>query len=284
MKNFCFILCFIFLAQSQADVSGETPATISDSSANSSEDLQSSFQREYVYLVSQKEALAKQKNQMNAQMKERVSLAKSQTQSLQKELVQLTAQNDDNHESLTGLEKRKKELQKKGSSLENTYKKAHATLNEFSAGMHFESQAVKSDVVVPENLQFSDFEQLMTKSTDLFNASAQMETYPGSFLDLEDNLVEGTITRIGRTAAIGTIKDSHFVLGPNGEGLLKALEASVAPTSNSLNLFIFESLHKSAKIKRSSGVLEKMADLSPLLFLATILLLVGGLFTALIKV
>lgn len=252
--------------------------------ATSEESLRKSFQREYVYLVSQKEALTKQKNQLQQNFQKRISESKGQTQFLQKELVRLTAQNDENHEELMNLEKSKKELQKRGSSLENTFKKAQKTTDEFEAGLTFQQPAFKKETSIPQELKFSDFDAVFDKNLKTLEASSKVETFPGAFIDLNDKLVEGTVTRIGRSAAIGTVGNDHFVLGPNGEGQLKALENAKTPDGPSLNMYIFESLSKAAKIQKQGGVLEKLADWSPLFFLSLMLVLVAGLFSALIKV
>lgn len=278
MSHLLLCSCIFFSLFSRADETAPSAA------ASSEENLTQSFQREYVYMSSQKAALQKQKVQLQKNFQERIGSAKSKTMSLQKEVVALLSQNDEQHELLMSLEKRKKELQKKGFSLENTYKKAKTAVRDFEQGMRFEAAAKPAEIVAPEDLKFDDFEQIIEQAADLLTASTQVETFPGSFLDLNGQLTEGTITRVGRVAAIGTVKDSHFVLGPNGEGLLKALEATTPPTSASLNVYIFESLNKAAKIQRVAGWTEKLADLSPLLFLGIILLLVAGLFGALIKV
>jgi hypothetical protein len=246
--------------------------------------LNKSFQREYVYMTSQKQALQKQKATMLQNFQERIGTAKAKTQALQKELVAQTSRNDEDHELLLSLDKRKKELQKKGSSLENTFKKANSSVKEFERGLRFEQQTKGTDIESPEDLKFEDFDKVINQAADLLTSATQVEAFPGSFLDLSGNLTEGTITRVGRVAAIGSTKEAHFVLGPDGEGLLKALEATESPTRASLNLYIFESLNKAAKIQREAGFSEKLADWSPLLFLGLILVLVAGLFGALIKV
>ncbi len=273
----CFLILMTLLATSV--FAEEAPST-----ETAEETLNKSFQREYVYMTSQKQALQKQKATMLQNFQERIGAAKSKTQSLQKELVAQSSRNDEDHELLLSLDKRKKDLQKKGSSLENTFKKANNSVKEFEQGLRFEPLAKSIEAEAPENLKFEDFDKVIDKAADLLASSTQVEAFPGSFLDLEGNLTEGTITRVGRVAAIGSTKDAHFVLGPNGEGLLKALEATESPVRASLNLYIFESLNKAAKIQREAGVLEKLADWSPLLFLGLILMLVAGLFGALIKV
>jgi hypothetical protein len=279
-KIFC-LLILVFSPLARAEEAA--PAAVNTPAAHE-EELRKSFQREYVYLVSQKEALKKQKAHMEQSFNQRVSSAKAQTNALQKELVRLSSENDENHEYLANLERRKKDLQKRGSSMESTYKKANKSLAEFDAGLHFEGAPAKVDVNAPEEMKFEDFDPIIARTSELLASSAKVESFPASFVDMNDKLVEGTVTRIGRSAAIGTIKNEHFVLGPNGEGLLKALEVSEAPNKPSLNLYVFESIHKMAKIKKMGGVVEKLADLSPILFLGMMLMMVFGLFLALVRV
>lgn len=258
--------------------------TATNPAASSGEDLQKSFQREYVYLTSQKETLTRQKNQLSQNFSQKIAAAKSATQVLQKDMVRLAAANDENHEYMMNLERRKKDLQKRGSSLESTYKKMDKILGEYEAGLHFSLPEGKIELVLPENIEFADFDKPIDKTFELLTASSQIESFPGTFLGLDGKLLEGSITRVGRSAAIGTVGDTNYALGPNGEGLLKALEVSEAPKGGSFSLYVFESLHKIAKVKKTAGFTEKLADLSPILFLAMMLLLVAGLFTALIKV
>lgn len=264
----------------------EQPAvkTAAVQSVGGEEELKKSLQREYTYLASQKEALLKQKNDLTNSLNNKNQVTQSQITGLQKELVHLTAENDDRHEYLSNLEKKKKDLQKRDSSLESTFKKANKTIFDFASSLKFEKSNQYVETISVENLKIEDFEEIINKSQDLLRASTQTESYEGSFLDLEDKLVEGKITRFGRSAAIGTLNNVSYILGPNGEGLLKALEITTEPNKPALNLYIFESINKAAKIKKSAGFVEKLADLSPILFLGMILLLIAGLFISLIRV
>lgn len=285
MKKSFSILLIVLAFASTAYAEGETPTQpVAPTAAGSEQELNQAFQREYVYLASQKESLRKQKAQVEQNFNQRIAVAKGTTNSLQKELVSLTAQNDEDHEYMMSLERRKKDLQKKGSSMESTYKKAEITLTAFEAGLRFEQPEPKAEVTAPDELKFEHFDASMEKALEALQASARVESFEGSFLDMNDQLVQGQVTRIGRSAAIGSTANSHFVLGPNGSGLLKALEASDAPGKSSLQLYVFESMNKVAKLKKQGGFTEKLADFSPLIFLGLMLLLVAGLFSVLIKV
>lgn len=248
-------------------------------------DLQQAFQREYVYLASQKQALLTLQKQTEGSMRAQARTLKSEATALQSQMVTLSSKNDEQHEYLMSLEKRKKELEKKGSSLENTYKKSQAMIRDMEAGLKFElAKEKESSVTAPEDLKISSFDEIFNRTNQLIAASSQTQSYTGSFLNGDDKLVEGEITRFGRSAAIGSQGDTHFVLAPNGSGLLKALAQSEDPKGAFAHLFVFDNLAKEAKIKHQSGFTEKLADFSPLLFLGMILVLVAGLFSALIKV
>lgn len=254
-------------------------------SANTPSSLQEAFQKEYIYLASQKQALLNLQKQTDSTLKLQTNELKSSATKTQNQVVAISSKNDEQHEYLMQIEKRKKELEKKGSSLENSYKKALSMIQSMESGLKFEiSKDKETSVLVPEDLKISSFEDVFNKANSLIASTTQTQSFEGSFLNTEDKLVEGTITRFGRSAAIGSIGDAHFVLAPNGSGLLKALLTTESPKSAMAHLFVFDNLAKEAKIKHPAGFVEKIADFSPILFLSLILLLVGGLFAALIKV
>lgn len=278
-----FLLITLFLALPA--MAESTSPEAAPAGVNAPQDLTQAFQKEYVYLASQKQALLNIQKQTEQTLRSQARELKASATSIQNELVAISSKNDEQHEYLMSLEKRKKELEKKGSSLENSFKKAQSMIQEMQAGLKFEiSKDKEKTVSVPEDLKVSTFEDAFKTTNQLIAATAQTESFEGSFLDTEDKLVEGTITRFGRSAAIGSVGESHYVLAPNGAGLLKALIAAENPRGAFAHLFVFDNLSKEAKIKHQSGLMEKLADLSPLFFLGMILLLVGGLFSALIKV
>lgn len=272
-------LLYVFAAHAQDGTVPASPAV------NAPQDLQQAFQKEYVYLASQKQALLSIQKQTEQTLRSQARTLKAQATAQQSELVGITTKNDEQHEYLMSLEKRKKELERKGSSLENSYKKSQMMIQELQAGLKFEiTKEKESTVIVPEDLKISTFEDAFNKTNQLIASSSKTETFDGSFLTSDDKLVEGSITRFGRSAAIGTIGETHYALAPNGTGLLKAIASAENPRGAFAHLFVFDNLLKEAKIKHQAGFTEKLADFSPLLFLGLILFLVAGLFSALIKV
>jgi septal ring factor EnvC (AmiA/AmiB activator) len=114
-----------------------------------SDELTQSFQREYTYLISQKSALTEQKKKLEKSLNQKIDSIKQQTAQAQKNLVWLSAENDESHEYLLNLERRKKDLQKREFSLESVFKKAQKSLSEFKTSLYFEMNASKGDESIP---------------------------------------------------------------------------------------------------------------------------------------
>lgn len=246
--------------------------------------LKDAFQNEYVYLTSQKAVLLKQKEQLNKKLSLDISTIKSEIRKMQKNLVWLSAENDEKQEYLSNLESKKRNLQKRYSSLENLYKKSNKTLKELSARLNFKSLDMQTEAVAPNDVNIDDFADIITEAQNLLQSSFQAQTFSAAFFN-DDQLVNGTITRLGLSVAIGKVNGEHYALGPDGSGMLKTLELTDDMTAKSgMNLFVFEGLNKVAKVKKNAGVLEFLADLSPILFLGMLLLMVLGLFMAMMRV
>ncbi len=242
-------------------------------------EINKSFQREYVYLSSQRESLNRQRAQMAASFSGRTAKAKAQVLELQKKLTHLTAANDERHEELTQLERQKKDLQKRGTSLESTFKKATQSLVDFKKGLRFESSKDKDPVTIPEHLKLADLGPLFTEANLLLRSASRTETFDGYYLDEKDEIKKGQVTRLGRVAAFLDSNDGRMILGPSGTGTLKTLASA-----KGLETFVFDNLSEAAKIQRQASLLEKLADLGPILFLALMLLMVAGLFLVLVKI
>ncbi len=247
--------------------------------------LHQALQKEYVYLNSQKQALIKLKENSKKSLTSKKTSLTQEINQLENQLVSLSGNNDQLHENLLVLDQRKKELQKRGTTLDQTYTRAQKLIASMEASHRFEIFNEKDFFAsTPEKLSIQSFEPLFERTQNLIKSSTQSETYPASFLDENNRLVSGNVTRFGQSAAIGQTQDKHYILAPNGEGLLKTLNQTTQPSGQSLSLFIFDNLLKEAQLKQKAGLIEKLADFSPIIFLGLILMLVAGLFTALIKV
>jgi biopolymer transport protein ExbB len=242
-------------------------------------DLNKAFQREYVYLVSQKEALGRQRTQMERSFAERTGKSKAAAESLQRQVARMAAANDERHEELVTLERQKKELQKRGTSLESTFKKATQTLGDFRRELKFDSSKDKTPVAAPENIALTDLAPVFEEAFTVLKKSSQSETFQGHYLDSKGDLKEGSVTRLGRVAAFVKNQDGEYILGPSGTGSLKVLEAKSAGS-----VFLFDNLSEAARIQRPPTIVEHLANLGPILFLGLMLLMVAGLFLVLVRI
>lgn len=255
--------------------------TLFFSAAALSQNLDQSFQQEYVYLTSQKEALQRQKAQMEASFAERLRKSKAQVGEMQRQLTQLTATNDERHEELLLLEKQKKELLKRGHSLESTFKKASETLAEFKRQLRFENtkDKEKPNVVIPETLAVSDLSPIFAEANTLLRSSARVEVFQGYYLDQKDELKQGEVLRLGRVAAFLNQSGEKVLLGPSGTGLLKTLEPAQGGQA-----YVFENMAETARIQKAATFVEHLADASPIIFLSLMLMMVAGLFVVLVRI
>lgn len=247
--------------------------------AQAQEDIDKAFQREYVYLNSQKEALLRQKRQMDSGFNERTVRLKKEVERMQRELARLTVDNDGQHEQLLNLEKQKRELMRRGSSLESTLKKAAQTLAETEKALRFELGKEKVEPSLPEKLNLSALDPAFDRAQSLLQASAREDSFDGNFVDENGRLAQGTITRLGRVAAFVDKQDGRFLLGPSGTGGLKVLEKA-----DGAHAFFFDNLSEAARLTKPATWLEALANFGPLFFLSLMLVLVAGLFLVLVKI
>jgi hypothetical protein len=216
---------------------------------------------------------------MEKSFSERIMKAKAGAETAQRQVARLAATNDERHEELTTLEKKKKELEKRGTSLESTFKKASQSLADFRKELKFDTSKDKTPVIAPENITLTDLSPLFTEAFQVLKTSTQTEIFQGHYVDDKGDLRDGTVTRLGRVAAFAKNQDGEFVLGPNGNGTLKVLQAKAANS-----VYVFDSLTEAARIQHPPTVLEHLADFGPLFFLALMLLMVAGLFVVLVRI
>lgn len=238
------------------------------------------FEREYGYLIAQKEALTRQRRTMQGSIEARRMAAEREVSRMQRELTRLAADNDESHERLSDLEKRKREIQRQSLSLESTYGRATQGLLRFEKGLHFELAKEKAEARFPREIRLGELGPLFHRAAALLASSGGVETFNGVFLDDRGRLTEGQVTRLGRVAAFTQTGGQDRMLGPDGLGQLKVIEGS----GDGGAVFIFDDMTVPARLLRPAGLVERLADLGPLLFLGLMFLLVAGLFVALVRI
>lgn len=243
-----------------------------------STELDHALQTEYSYLVSQREALKQQKKLMVENFDRQIERLKKEVAGLQKQVVQDAANNDDKFEALALAEKRYRALERREASLGATYKRAVKTLKESETNLAFDTLKEKVEGDVPENLSLAKLFPAYLKARELLTSMAQKESFSGYYLDEQNQMRPGELTRLGRVAAFLKDQDQVRMLGPNGEGALKVL-----PVTGEGKIYLFDSLTEASRLQIPGSWVEKMADFGPVMFLLMMLAVVAGLFFVLVK-
>lgn len=248
--------------------------------AITSESLQ---QNEYALLASQKQALLNLKKKSSEEFIKQKNLLKNENKNIESQWISLSVRNDQLYTELSDWEKQHKEMQRQGISLEQNYQQLQKTALELGMRLRFQIFDDKNNIPVSlQTTTLNSFTPLFESIENDILSSTRNETYPGTYINKRGELKEGLITRYGVFAAVVKDGDESFLLGPNGKGQLQQVIES--KSSSPSELFIFDNIRKETQLKFTGGLTEKLADLSPLIFLGLILLLVASLFGALIKV
>jgi len=245
-------------------------------------DLDRAFQVEYAHLVSQKEALLRQRARMEKTFAEKTAEKRRAVERMQAEVTQLSVANDERFEVLMALERRKKELDRRGVSLEATFKRATRAVAEQDRALRFDAGREKTDPVPPQNLNLEQVIGLLERANQNLRASSISDQVNLAYFDQKGELREGSVTRFGRVAAVVQDANGRTLLGPSGAGgPLKALEKV---SNRSHQVFVFDNLNEAAHVLKKATWLENLADLGPLMFLLLMMALVSGLFFILAKI
>lgn len=242
---------------------------------------EASFAREYSYLIAQRESLKTQLSRHAQKEPHEIKALQSQIESLQKELARASVANDRRQEELQDQERQNREDERRAQSLVLQFEKAQKSLALLQARLNLASQEMIAEK--PQKVGVKDFAQLFSQATELLQTSQAIRPTEASFFDLKGEFHGGWVQRLGTLAAIGQSAGESFVLGPDGKGGLRAID-SVKASGNWTQLFLFSSMAKAAEIKFNKSWREWTADQAPLLFLSLILVLVGWLFVAILKV
>ncbi len=257
--------------------------------AAANEELLRAYQREYTFLVSQKEVLAQQEKRSRELVQEKVKRVKQDIQQQQKELARWTAENDQMVEELSLLERQKRDLQRTENVLSLSQRKGVKLYKKHQAELKFaETPTGPKDGDSAVDVNVAHMSVLLDDLLATLRDSSQLTIQKAVFRDDTDTLVESSVYRLGRFAAIGETQSGLFVLAPSGDGWLKVIEQASGSMIDSLsgklnNVYIFENLHEVAKIRKPATWVETTANLLPAAFLLAMMAVVLGLFILMAK-
>lgn len=200
-------------------------------------DLEKSLQTEYSYLISQREALLRQKKLTEKKFDERIGVVKNRLDMAQRELAKMTINNDDGSEALAGLDKKRRDLNRGETSFEAIYRKSVKGLNEAERSLRFQERQEKAEVIAPTGPGVASLSSIFSRSKRLLEALASSERFSGYYLDEQNTLRRGEVTRLGQVAAFLSGQHGMTMLGPSGNGTLKALNRSTD------SFYLFDNLY-----------------------------------------
>lgn len=266
---------------------------LSISPAFANEELQQAYQKEYAFLVAQRESIQRQTQQMEETSAKNLRLMEAKLKEGERELAISQSTNEKNFEEIQTLERRRREELGRDAVLASLWKRADRQVKEATHSLNFSPEKLEIDSLPPENLSLQDLGMLGKEALEVLKKSSMVEEFRGTYMNSNKKLVEGTIVRFGRVAAVALREGNATTLGPDGDGRLQEMESKdsaavmaflKSEAAGMVPLYLFQSMRERASIRKPGGPMEAVADLAPALFLALLFGMVGWLFFQLAKV
>jgi len=186
------------------------------------DELENAYQKEYAYLVAEKQALEKRLESLKANNRQSLNRISSEVEQLQQQYLARQNQVDRLNQQIRESSRDADFTDDDALLLETTLLQARESLE-------------KSDIEIDESkeqdqqlaLAFSEANQLIQRDGEVF-------TTRGSFFSRQGELTEGEIIHAGRIARYGVAEQSAGALAPAGEGQFKVWDASTAQTARLL--------------------------------------------------
>ncbi len=257
------------------------------SALSAEQEIERAFQREYAYLAAQREALTRQRQKVESRTSSDLASAKRSVQELNARLARLQAENETLFSEVQDAERIKREERNREDQLAVTWKRARKSIEETRQSLRFEGGKPELDLLPPEKLVVGDVALLGGEGLALAETSSKLVRFRGTYLDQDDRLVEAPLFRLGRVAVFAEGSNGVKLLGPNGKGALKVVESDKADAARGLlekkevsnvPVYLFESMQDRLTVKKPSGVMDRFADMVPLIFLGLLFLMVAFLF------
>jgi len=255
------------------------------STASVEDDLLKAYQREYAFLAAQNESLKAQARKVADQQRKKLQEAQTAIRQLEARVVASQSESDQLFEEVQLLERRRKDEIARESTIQNLWKRMKKSIAENRLALEFSSDAVVEEPP-HDSVKIADLVTLSQEALAVLRQSGSPAQITNAYLNENDELVEGKVLRVGRVAAFSLNDDGYGLLGPGRDGHLKRIEKIQTPSVDAslVPLYAFESLKEKVKLKKPAGWVEKLADISPILFLGILFMMVGWLFAKLARI
>ena len=235
------------------------PLTSTHVQAQSTDELEEAYRKEFAFLEEQQRNLKARLDEQTRQQRREAGQLEAQINGLNQQLLDLDNARAQLNEQLADSERELDNLDANKDAFDLTYEQAGASLGEFDMAVEFTetmTQDARVSAVFDNGLQ-------------ALAASSAVNTSPASWFSADGRRVEGDIVTIGRIAAFGLAAPADSgALAPIGDGqfrlladqssfdsgLAQSIAAGQGP--DTLPLFLFEGNRQSVDIKPPETVLE----------------------------
>jgi len=238
------VMCFLMLGS----VGVSTPAF--------AQDLERAYQKEMVYLQSQKRALEARLVDIERTSKTTVGAAQAEVERQQGRLASIGAQADLLEEELRSAERESAGVSDAADALTGMFDQAAASLKRYEVAVQIPQTTAE---MTP-----AEVEKVFGLGVATIREGHTVRRTPGHFFIEDGTKVEGTLIHAGRIATWGVSNDAAGALAPAGEGRLKlwpvdaANTARLAATSVPADggIFLFETTDKAVEVSKEKTALD----------------------------
>ncbi len=239
--------------------------------------------REEAQLVSLRDAMARQIQQLEERRFKQKREMESQRKAQDAERAKLAIQGDELKAKLDEYDRRQKQnLQ--GTHMEAARQKLKKFLDQYH-GDAASLQSMSADL-------WNGFASEVERAEVTLRQAREVRVEAGSFLDREGRRRQGSVIHLGQTAAFAEAEGQTFVVAPDGKGgwlemaaaepaMLKALKSGAV--LDSLSAFVYDSVTKRSDLTMAASFADHAAGWIPLFWLALLGLAVTGLFIAIAR-
>jgi biopolymer transport protein ExbB len=211
-------------------------------------ELEQAYQKEYAFLLSEKEALGKRLQELVNESSLRVQQRRQEIVSLQARLLELQSSGDSLEENLRISEQSQGAILDQEGAIGELLERALDTLQKHGVRLEVSAEQLQQPQVV---------ELIFKKAVDLVERLSSLHSERGEFFLADGAVVSGEIYHFGAVAAFGRSENASGALMPAGGGKLRLSRYPEGfPVQDLLDegtrldrirLFLFETLEKPAE-------------------------------------
>lgn len=187
-----------------------------------SDELESAYQKEYAYLVAEKQALAKRLSSLSLSNEQSLDKVSTDIDQLQKQYLSKQNRVDRLNQQILDGSRDADFNQNDQVLLETTLLQARESLKKLGAPL---DESLQKDQQLSN--AFTSVKQLIERDGEVF-------TTRGSFFTRTGEITEGEIIHAGRIARYGVAEQSAGALAPAGDGMFKVWDATTSQVAKLL--------------------------------------------------